>query len=608
MKRMLFVCCFAMSGVIATIAAETVATNAVLVATAEVAPFGDVTKKVTQLGTMINNPIVPTLLVSAGQQQLIQAYGRFRSDSPMYGQLYIRPAVLEAALKANELDDSSAWRDVVWVYPSADGDAKMLLDHPGSTKAEDGTLHILAGEDNPEERWVKFTADGRYCAIASSVELANRAIADFAQGAAAHAARANTERPLLRLDIPGPALVTFASLENVAQTNQKKKGLKDIDLTGGASQLSVLRNFSHVTFVVDLDDKGLSFDCSAFPKPGVPPLACAGTALPAGALDSVPAEAVLFGAGLARFQNGGACSSEATFKANCAQMAKTLRTDVVAALANEKELKPYAALLTDIAHGLADCVQGAPYPAASDWSSVSLSFDAAKHPYLTMAGEAQNITLHETLSKTFLDRITGALERQWPGKGIFVKSPVGYVFDWAAIVDVAAAESGEAAATNAVVLATAKKTINAVLGGTKTELASKIDGTRFTTLVAAPGFKPSTAKPNGEARVAAALPEVVAARPGAAFYIPLYGFARDGVLPILAKQMSKKDAQQCEAMIAAMPPAEANSAIAGAMWCMKDGTCRGLVRITANEIKNYGAAFNAFTAASMASSLGDDDE
>ena len=37
-------------------------------------------------------------------------------------------------------------------------------------------------------------------------------------------------------------------------------------------------------------------------------------------------------------------------------------------------------------------------------------------------------------------------------------------------------------------------------------------------------------------------------------------------------------------------------------------SCRGLLRITANELKNFGAAFNAFTTASLSSALDTDDD
>ena len=55
-----------------------------------------------------------------------------------------------------------------------------------------------------------------------------------------------------------------------------------------------------------------------------------------------------------------------------------------------------------------------------------------------------------------------------------------------------------------------------------------------------------------------------------------------------------------------MPPAEANSALAGACWVESSGAFRSLLRVTAGEMKNLGAAFNAFTAASMASAVDND--
>ena len=83
---------------------------------------------------------------------------------------------------------------------------------------------------------------------------------------------------------------------------------------------------------------------------------------------------------------------------------------------------------------------------------------------------------------------------------------------------------------------------------------------------------------------------------------------REAVLPLMARVASEKDAKQYGAMIAAMPAAAPNSAVAGAFWAEKDGSCRGLLRITANELKNFGAAFNAFTTASLSSALDTDDD
>ena len=55
----------------------------------------------------------------------------------------------------------------------------------------------------------------------------------------------------------------------------------------------------------------------------------------------------------------------------------------------------------------------------------------------------------------------------------------------------------------------------------------------------------------------------------------------------------------------AMTPAEKNSALAYACWTDPNGSARAILRITANELKNFGSAFNAFTAASL---MGADNE
>ena len=187
-----------------------------------------------------------------------------------------------------------------------------------------------------------------------------------------------------------------------------------------------------------------------------------------------------------------------------------------------------------------------------------------------------------------------------------MKTDTGFVIDWAEVIDIGATVSGLADDKETKkALATARKTVATVLGDTKTVLVYKADGTRIGSRVSAPGFTPPKGKPTGEAHVAEALPETAAARPGAVFYCSLYGLVREAVLPLMARVASEKDAKQYGAMIAAMPAAAPNSAVAGAFWAEKDGSCRG---ITANELKNFGAAFNAFTAASLSSALDTDDD
>ena len=183
---------------------------------------------------MINNPIVPMLLLGSGQQMLTQAYGPIRSDAPAHVYLYVRSDFGKAG--GAEGDPAEA----VLIYPSANGAAKMALDHPGSTKEADGTLHLLPGENQPEDRWVKFSADGGFCAFAGSAASAARAIADFDKAAAARRTAAG-EKPLMRLDITARGLAAIADLQTQAAaqgTEALKTAQKDGKSDGGTELLA----------------------------------------------------------------------------------------------------------------------------------------------------------------------------------------------------------------------------------------------------------------------------------------------------------------------------------------------------------------------------------
>ena len=561
MKKSVVLFCLVAGGLFA---AEKDAAKPELVATVELAPFGDISKKFVNLGTMLNNPLLPTLLIGAGQERLAQMYGRFRCDAPIYGFVYARAA-----------DDATT----VVVYPSADGPAKMLLDHPGATKDDDGMLHLPADERNPDARAVKFTEDRRFCAIAPSAALARRALGDFA----ARAVRPAAARPLARVDVTAAGLRTRAELAS----------------------------FAGATATLDLTDKGLTVEGGLVARPGAPTLVGVGQTLPAGALDRLPSDAPLFAAMTARLACG--MLPEAVFRAEVEAAAAEIQTNLVACVRKDGKAKPYAAFVQDVSDALATLLrEGAPYPAPADWSGSALVFDAQLRPALVSDGAAAKAGETIAATKTFGDRVIQALARQWPERKALVKTDTGFVVDWAEVIDIGAAVSGLADdKVTEKALATAKKTVATVLGDTKTALAYGVDGTRLTSRAAAPAFIAFTlpkGKPTGEARVAAALPETAAARPGAVFYCSLYGLVREAVLPIMARVASEKDAKQYGTMIAAMPAAGPNSAVAGAGWVEKDGSCRGLLRITANELKNFGAAFNAFTAASLSSALDADDD
>ena len=72
MKKMIAVGVIVASVIASAGIVEETKSQPVLAGTAQIAPFGDVTQKVTSLGTLIGNPIVPTLLLTSGQQQLVE--------------------------------------------------------------------------------------------------------------------------------------------------------------------------------------------------------------------------------------------------------------------------------------------------------------------------------------------------------------------------------------------------------------------------------------------------------------------------------------------------------------------------------------------------------
>ena len=588
-------------------------TTCELVATAEVAPFGDVTKKVNALGTMINNPIVPMLVLSGGQQQLTQAYGPFRGDAPLFVYLYAR---------ASESGDAP-WDafDAVLVYPSANGLAKTALNHPGSTKEPDGTLHILPGAGNPEDRWVKFTADEHYCAFASSAALANRAVADFAKAGAARRQSAG-EAPLLKMSVTESGLATVVALQDQV-ASQQRKVLKSVKKDGAepggildrvtalqasqeARRKTLLEGIAGASLTIDLNRLGLSADVRVAAKPGAKVLPAAGFRLPAGALDAVPSGAPFYLAVNPSLQGGYFTESE--FRADCTAFAQLLKEDLLPEAKKGKDTKKYAALLDGIVAAADGLLRTVPYPGPGDWSVSALAFDAERHPYLCGAGESANFAAGQAVMRTFADRVIAALEKQWPGSHLLTRDAADVItLDWGVAVDLAAAESG-VAVKNKKEIARAKQTLTSVLGDTKTAMSATVSGTKAVSLAAKPGFKAPEGKGDAEAVFAAALPEAAKNRPAGVFCLTPYAFARDVVLPLVAKFADRKDAVQYEAMVKAMPPAAPNSALVAAGWADKDGSFRLLARLTANEIKNLGGAFNAFTAASMSSSEDDEDD
>lgn len=575
----------------------------VLAGTAQIAPLGDVTQKVTSLGTLIGNPIVPALLLSSGQQQLVEAYGRLRADAPVTWFAYVQTPAWEVA--ATNLDQVAVGDmfEHVLVYPITDGPANLLLKHPGATKEADGTIHLLAGEKNPSDMYVKYTADNRYCAFASSPAIAAQALADFAAFSVRQ--KPGNGAPLLRIEIVERGVTALATLYAAMMDEQKKllaqAGTNDISglaALQGPNQKKVqalLDSVASCTITLDIDKSGLTLDTSMAPRPGRKTPFASDFVLPKGALDRVPAAAPLFYCSGDRFS--AQCTDEAAFRADMAAIGEFLVQ--AAEQVDDPKYKPF---LKDVASAFSQMIKAFPYPDATDWTGLWLAFDEQCHPWFEGVRQAVKTAETHACSERFNESLMAAVEKQWPGKGLLVKDAGNMTFDVAALVDLCGAEAGvKPGDKEAKALANAKEKIGKVLGAAKLVSETRCEGDMTWTRVSALGLKPAVAtQPTGEVRMAAALPETTANRPVAVFNLELYALARNAVLPIMAKVSKKKDAKQYKAIIAAMPPPEANSAIAGASWTDANGSLRSLLRVTAGEIKNLGAAFNAFTAASLA--------
>ena len=610
-KTMIAVLAAAASLMLAAGIVEDTKSQQVLAGTAQIAPFGDVAKKVTALGTMISNPIVPTLLLTGGQQQLVEKYGRFRADGPITWLAYIQSPAWEVA--ATNLDQVSVEDlfETVLVYPSVDGPATMAMNHPGATREADGTVHLLPGKSNPDDTYVKYTADNRYCAFASSPSLAARALEDFT---ALRAQRKEAkESPLVRVDVVQRGMDAVATLaESLANEQQKalaKAGTKDAELANKVAAIQasrqnkaqdMLRAVASCSVTLDLDVNGLTMEARLAPRPGRKTPFASDFVLPAGVLDNVPATAPLFLFGGDRIL----CQTmdEMSFQKDKEVLCELLPT-FVEGLVKDGDNAKYKAFLKEVEGLVTQLVRDVPFPGAADWTGGWLAFDEAVRPYYEQVECAARAEMERMVADRFLKGLAAAVEKQWPGKGLLAKNGDSIEFNWNALIDLCGAEAGvKPGDKEEKEIANAKKTLAAILGAGNTVSTTVRKDNIIRTRCGSSDVKPAPeAKGAGEARVVAALPETVEKRPAAVFYLEVYSLVREAILPIMAKTAKKKDAKQYKAIVAAMTPAEKNSALAYACWTDPNGSARAILRITANELKNFGSAFNAFTAASLMS-------
>ena len=621
MKRTMIVVCIAVASLALAVGAEegtkpqtlssVIAKGAkpvsVLVATAQLAPFGEVTRKVRSLGRLIGSRDMTELLILQNQQQLVDTYGPLRTDAPVTWLAYLQVQPLAYYVKNLGKISVEDMYEYVLVYPMAEGPASLLTKHAGATKDADGTVHIPQGDENPTDVYVKYTADNRYCAFASSPAMAAKALKDFET----LSARRKTEKKsqLVRVEIVERGVAALSAICSDLMEEQRKTlaeaGTNDVSWLWaslhGQNQKKVktlLETISSVTFTLDMDASGLVLDVLVRPKPGRKTPYASDFVLPAGTLDNVPAAAPVFYFIGDRFS--AQCSDEATFRADMAAMGDGMEA-LISQMAEKTDDTKYRLFLKDVGTAFSQMFKTFPFPDATDWTGLWLSLDNAGHPYFEGMRQAAKTAETRECSERFNESVIAAVEKQWPGKGLLVKGPDGVIADFAALVDLCGAEAGvKPGDREAKELANAKKKISRVFGSCKLVSATSYDGNTTRTHVSAFGQKPPAAtQPTGEARMAAILPEIEAKRPVAVFGLELYSLVRNGVLPVMAKVSKKKQAKWYSAIMAAMPPPKPNSAIACASWTDANGSVRSLLRITTGELKNFGSAFKAFTAATL---------
>ncbi len=583
-----------------------------LVATAELASFAEITPTVMALGQMMNNPLLPTLALGGAQQALAQQYGRLRNDGALVWQVYLDP---EALAKADfkDKDPFKGKGAVAFVYPTTETEA-TLLQKPGATKDAAGVIRLPKGKS---ATWAKFTADGKFCVFADTAAVAVQAAEDFARRPAK---AAGAKAHLLRVDVPEAGVAALLPLIERAQAEQQKNLLSlnekgplmtkvaAYNAVQQAEQQKVLKTFSSATFALDLDDNGISVGGIVRRTPGTVDPA-AGVPLPAGALDFMPMGATLLGAYTRLSSLSGSCQDEAGYSRLIACTHELLRgvaPAIDAEAAKNKDLAKWSALIKDVVAAADEALNAAAYPAKGDWDALALGFDPAKRPALLGGGQAKTEARENAAAVKFLNRLATAFARQWPGKALLVKTAENaFVLDWGVLLDVVAAQTGtDKKPKEMKELAKFKQTLAGILGGMTTEIS--FAGAQRCA-VASPGVKLAS-QAGGEGRFAAAIPEAAKVRPAGAFYFTPYAFARDIVLPLVAKYGDKETAQTMTAMQQALPPASEKGALAGAVWVRRDSAIRFILRLTGDEVKSIGAAVGAVSGAAAGDDDDDDDE
>jgi hypothetical protein len=299
------------------------------------------------------------------------------------------------------------------------------------------------------------------------------------------------------------------------------------------------------------------------------------------------------------------CNDEKTWRTSCECSAR-FWDGLVRHVLKKPGGQKYAPFLEGVSAAIASCLRDTPFPGPADWTACALAFGPRREPYIVQDGVSSAARQDDAIDARFLDAVAAAVERQWPGCGLARASDGRLTVDYAAVLDVAAAEANVKGADRE--LAKAKERVGSILGSTTGELAILPQaGAAHSFIIGPAGFRrPVSLKPTGEARLAAALPETVPDRPSCLFLLSFYALACDYVLPVAVGFAPKRAQAQYRTIVQALPKADLGSAVAGAYWARTDGSHRFLLRVTAEELKNYGAVYNVISAALLAKPKDDD--
>ncbi len=519
----------------------------VLAASVEMAPFAQIRRKLTTLGALVNNPIVPMALAPVVKSAIEEEMGSFRPDAAVQIRIYVYQPAWQVA----------ATSEVVYAVEDVVKTETLYVDPPKAphplVRAEVTVAGLVALDDY-------LTQSGE------ADKRARKAMGD---------------------SIPWPDLLLRLMDENHDPAS-------DVEL----------RDYVKARLSLDLDGRGLSFDLAMEPGPRAKRSPAAGFRLPSGALDGVPDGApMVFAVNEALWSR---CADENEWKASMESSARFWEGLARHAL-KKPGMRKYESVLKGVCGAVAECLRDSSFPDPADWSVSALALGPRREPYIVQDGASAAARRDDAIDARFLDAIAAAVEKQWPGRGLARASDGRLTVDYAAVLDVAAAESQVKGAERE--LAQAKRRVAEILGSTKGEIAVFPQAGTAHSFVAGPaGFRrPVPRKPTGEARLAAALPETTADRPSCVGMVSCYAIMRELVLPTAVEFVSKRDQALCRSIVQSMPRAELDSTIACAYWARPDGSHRFLLRVTAEELKNYGAVYNVISSAQMgAMKRGDD--